>query len=137
MFDCRFLRLLTDYNWTFSSLIVDINSDLAPEDEKEIQVNVVCSISNSVYSSIVFYNRFKFSSIILQDNFMESRRVYDKNPQAVNPAMFLGTAYDKASEAWTRSSPSHLVRILFEAWHLFFGIWILFYSFKFKLCKNQ
>lgn len=34
----RFLRLLSEYDWTFSALVVDINGDLSPEDEKEINV---------------------------------------------------------------------------------------------------
>lgn len=36
------------------------------------------------------------------------RKINDENRQ-VEPAMFLATSYDKASEAWTRSSPSFLV----------------------------
>lgn len=35
----RFLRLLSEYDWTFSALVVDINGDLTPEDEKEIHVS--------------------------------------------------------------------------------------------------
>ncbi|KAL6222410.1 hypothetical protein ACLB2K_005802 [Fragaria x ananassa] len=73
----RFLRLLSDYDWTFSALVVDINNDLTPNDEKEIR-----------------------------ENFMLSRKGYEENPQNVNSAMFLATAYDKASEAWTRFSPN-------------------------------
>ncbi|CAB4287669.1 unnamed protein product [Prunus armeniaca] len=75
----RFLRLLVDYDWTFSALVVDINNDLTPNDEKEIS-----------------------------DNFMSSRKTYEENVQSVNPAMFLATAYDKASEAWTRFSPNSM-----------------------------
>ncbi|PQQ09906.1 nucleolar protein 6 [Prunus yedoensis var. nudiflora] len=75
----RFLRLLADYDWTFSALVVDINNDLTPNDEKEIS-----------------------------DNFMSSRKTYEENVQSVNPAMFLATAYDKASEAWTRFSPNSM-----------------------------
>ncbi|XP_059457350.1 uncharacterized protein LOC132187164 [Corylus avellana] len=73
----RFLRLLSEYDWTFSALVVDINNDLGPNDEKEIS-----------------------------DNFMLSRKAYEENKQNVSTAMFLGTAYDKASEAWTRFSPN-------------------------------
>ncbi|GMN52485.1 hypothetical protein TIFTF001_021616 [Ficus carica] len=73
----RFLRLLSDYDWTFSPLIVDINNDLSPNGEKEIS-----------------------------ENFMSSRKAYEANVQDVEPAMFLATAYDKSSEAWTGSSPS-------------------------------
>lgn len=40
---------------------------------------------------------------------MSSRKAYDANVQHVEPAMFLATAYDKSSEAWTRSSPSSSV----------------------------
>ncbi|KAL6227171.1 hypothetical protein ACLB2K_001130 [Fragaria x ananassa] len=76
----RFLRLLSDYDWTFSALVVDINNDLTPNDEKEIR-----------------------------ENFMFSRKGYEENPQNVNSALFLATAYDKASEAWTRFSPNSVV----------------------------
>ncbi|GLT39138.1 hypothetical protein SLA2020_133450 [Shorea laevis] len=75
----RFLRLLADYDWTFSPLVVDINNDLSRNDEKEIN-----------------------------DNFMLTRKAYEENPQNISTAMFLATAYDKASEAWTTSSPSSL-----------------------------
>lgn len=37
----RFLRLLSEYDWTFSALVVDINNDLGPNDEKEISVSSV------------------------------------------------------------------------------------------------
>ena len=37
----RFLRLLSQYDWTYSPLIVDINNDLSPSDEKEINVSCV------------------------------------------------------------------------------------------------
>ncbi|KAF8377927.1 hypothetical protein HHK36_031315 [Tetracentron sinense] len=73
----RFLRLLSDYDWTFSPLVVDINSDLTLKDEKEIN-----------------------------ENFMSSRKSYENSVQNVNPAMFLATTYDKTSEAWTRFSPN-------------------------------
>ncbi|KAL3525384.1 hypothetical protein ACH5RR_013756 [Cinchona calisaya] len=73
----RFLRLLSEYDWTFSALVVDINGDLSPEDEKEIH-----------------------------ENFTLSRKNAEETPQSANPAMFLATAYDKLSEAWTRSSPT-------------------------------
>lgn len=73
----RFLRLLAEYDWTFSPLIIDINDDLSRNDEKEIN-----------------------------DNFMRTRKAYEKNPQDISTAMFLATAYDKASEAWTSSSPT-------------------------------
>lgn len=43
---------------------------------------------------------------------MMSRKIYDQNPQGVDPPMFIGTSYDKASEAWTRSSPNSLVSIV-------------------------
>ncbi|XP_027117353.1 uncharacterized protein [Coffea arabica] len=72
----RFLRLLSEYDWTFSALVVDINGDLTPEDEKEIHENFTSSRKNS------------------------------ENPESANPAMFLATPYDKKSEAWTRSSPT-------------------------------
>ncbi|XP_059623649.1 uncharacterized protein LOC132266698 [Cornus florida] len=73
----RFLRLLSEYDWTYSALNIDINGDLTPDDEKEIN-----------------------------ENFLSSRKAYQESTQNLNPAMFLATAYDKASEAWTRSSPN-------------------------------
>ncbi|KAI4381714.1 hypothetical protein MLD38_007764 [Melastoma candidum] len=76
----RFLRLLSEFDWSFSPLIVDINNDLSPVDMKEIN-----------------------------EHFMLSRKMDRENGQ-VEPAMFLATSYDKASEAWTRSSPSVLER---------------------------
>ncbi|XP_028775663.1 nucleolar protein 6 isoform X2 [Neltuma alba] len=39
----RFLRLLSEYGWTFSSLVVDINNDLSQSDKKEITDNFVLS----------------------------------------------------------------------------------------------
>ncbi|KDP42811.1 hypothetical protein JCGZ_23753 [Jatropha curcas] len=75
----RFLRLLADYDWTFSPLVVDINVDLTPNDRKEIY-----------------------------DNFTLSRKEFEENRQNISPAMFLATCYDKASEAWTRFSPNSL-----------------------------
>ena len=38
----RFLRLQSEYDWTFSALVVDINEDLSPKDEEEISVSFVC-----------------------------------------------------------------------------------------------
>ncbi|XP_043710808.1 nucleolar protein 6 isoform X3 [Telopea speciosissima] len=73
----RFLRLLSDYDWTFSPLVVDINCDMSLKDEKEIS-----------------------------ENFMLSRKSYEKKAENLEPAMFLATAYDKASEAWTKCSPN-------------------------------
>ncbi|KAM3729279.1 hypothetical protein ACB098_M003800 [Castanea mollissima] len=76
----RFLRLLSEYDWTFSALVVDINEDLSPKDEKEISIS--------------------------SNNFMLTRKGYEENKQNGSAAMFLATAYDKASEAWTRFSPN-------------------------------
>ncbi|CAL5371205.1 unnamed protein product [Camellia sinensis] len=73
----RFLRLLSEYDWAFSALIVDINGDMTLNDEKEVN-----------------------------GDFMSSRKAHDENRQNIRPAMFLATAYDKVSEAWTRSSPT-------------------------------
>ncbi|KAK6258334.1 hypothetical protein SCA6_012808 [Theobroma cacao] len=75
----RFLRLLAEHDWAFSPLVVDINGDLSQNDEKEIE-----------------------------DNFMQIRKAYEENTQNRSKAMFLATAYDKASEAWTRCSPNPL-----------------------------
>lgn len=75
----RFLRLLAEYDWTFSPLIIDINSDFNPCDKKEIY-----------------------------DKFMLTRKGYEESSQNISPAMFLATSYDKASEAWTRLSPNVL-----------------------------
>ncbi|KAH9711399.1 nucleolar protein [Citrus sinensis] len=73
----RFLRLLAEYDWTFSALVIDINNDFGPEDFK-----------------------------LINDNFVSSRKASEENVQNVNPALFLATAYDKASEAWTTCSPN-------------------------------
>ncbi|KAI8019409.1 Nucleolar protein 6 [Camellia lanceoleosa] len=73
----RFLRLLSEYDWAFSALIVDINGDMTLNDEKEVN-----------------------------GDFMSSRKAHNENRQNISPAMFLATAYDKVSEAWTRSSPT-------------------------------
>uniref|UniRef100_A0A0D3HRU2 Nucleolar protein 6 n=1 Tax=Oryza barthii TaxID=65489 RepID=A0A0D3HRU2_9ORYZ len=73
----RFLRLLSSFDWTFSPMIIDINNDFNLKDEKEIN-----------------------------ENFMLSRKSYEQNPHDIEPAMFLATSYDKASESWTRHSPS-------------------------------
>ncbi|KAJ4714403.1 nucleolar protein 6 [Melia azedarach] len=75
----RFLRLVAEYDWTFSTLVVDINNDFGPDDHKEIN-----------------------------ENFMSSRKMSEENGQNISPAMFLATAYDKASEAWTRCSPNSM-----------------------------
>uniref|UniRef100_A0A1J3J6H3 Nucleolar protein 6 n=1 Tax=Noccaea caerulescens TaxID=107243 RepID=A0A1J3J6H3_NOCCA len=73
----RFLRLLADYDWMFYPLIVDINNDFGRNEEKEIN-----------------------------DNFMSSRKGYEKDRQNITSAMFLAAPYDKASEAWTSTSPN-------------------------------
>ncbi|KAI3852889.1 hypothetical protein MKX03_003276 [Papaver bracteatum] len=73
----RFLRLLSNYDWTFSPLIVDINGDMTSKDEKEIH-----------------------------ENFMTSRKAYEESPQNLDRPMFLATSYDKSSEAWTKYSPN-------------------------------
>ncbi|XP_061342356.1 uncharacterized protein LOC133288574 isoform X3 [Gastrolobium bilobum] len=75
----RFLRLLSNYDWTFSPLVVDINNDLSQSDEKEIN-----------------------------DNFLLRRKGQGENGQSVGPMMFLVTVYDKASETWTGLSPNAL-----------------------------
>ncbi|CAL1360812.1 unnamed protein product [Linum trigynum] len=75
----RFLRLLADYDWTFSPMVIDMKDDLSPSDKKEIE-----------------------------DNFRLSRKGYAGNMQNISPAMFLATSYDKASEAWTSSSPNSM-----------------------------
>ncbi|KAG2623176.1 hypothetical protein PVAP13_3KG040362 [Panicum virgatum] len=76
----RFLRLLSTFDWTFSPMVLDINNDFNLKDEKEIN-----------------------------ENFMMSRKSYEQNPHDIEPAMFLATSYDKASEAWTKQSPSKSV----------------------------
>ncbi|PON74894.1 Nrap protein [Parasponia andersonii] len=73
----RFLRLLSDYDWTFSPLVVDINNDLGSDGEKEIT-----------------------------ENFMLTRKTYETNTQDIEHAMFVATVYDRSSEAWTRFSPN-------------------------------
>lgn len=76
----RFLRLLSNYDWIFCPLVIDINNDFTSKDEKEIN-----------------------------ENFMLSRKSYQENAQDVEPIMFLATSYDKASEAWTKFSPNRMV----------------------------
>ncbi|KAF4390253.1 hypothetical protein F8388_019908, partial [Cannabis sativa] len=73
----RFLLLLSDYDWTFAPLIVDINEDLGTDGEKEIT-----------------------------ENFMLARKAYESNAQDIKHAMFVATGYDRSSEAWTRFSPN-------------------------------
>lgn len=73
----RFLRLLSEYDWSFSPLIVDINGDLNPDDKKEIN-----------------------------ENFNSSRDTSGEETRSTRSAMFLATTYDKFSEAWSASSPS-------------------------------
>ncbi|ONM34012.1 hypothetical protein ZEAMMB73_Zm00001d041900 [Zea mays] len=79
----RFLRLLSSFDWIFSPMVIDINNDFNLMDEKEIN-----------------------------DNFMLSRKSYERNPHDIEPAMFLATSYDKTSEAWTKQSPSKSVCVL-------------------------
>uniref|UniRef100_A0A803Q1Y2 Nucleolar protein 6 n=1 Tax=Cannabis sativa TaxID=3483 RepID=A0A803Q1Y2_CANSA len=73
----RFLLLLSDYDWTFAPLIIDINEDLGTDGEKEIT-----------------------------ENFMLARKAYESNAQDIKHAMFVATGYDRSSEAWTRFSPN-------------------------------
>ncbi|XP_050228407.1 uncharacterized protein LOC126677694 [Mercurialis annua] len=75
----RFLRLLAEYDWTFSPLIVDLNNDLSPNDMKEIY-----------------------------DNFSLSRKSYEENMKNISTSMFLATSYDKDSDAWTGTAPNIL-----------------------------
>ncbi|PHT91220.1 hypothetical protein T459_06333 [Capsicum annuum] len=73
----RFLRLLSEYDWAFSPLIVDFDGEFSTEEKNKIN-----------------------------ENFMRSREEHEKDTQKLSPAMFLATKYDIASEAWTRSSPT-------------------------------
>lgn len=75
----RFLRLLCEYDWKFTPLIVDINGDMTADDKTEIK-----------------------------ENFMSTRKAHEGNASEVSPAIFLATVYDKSSEAWTASSPNPL-----------------------------
>ncbi|XP_021848982.2 uncharacterized protein [Spinacia oleracea] len=75
----RFLRLLSEYDWKFSPLIVDINGDMTADNVTEIN-----------------------------KNFMSSRKAHEGSVSEAIPAIFLGTTYDKCSEAWTSSSPNPL-----------------------------
>ncbi|WVZ88498.1 hypothetical protein U9M48_035015 [Paspalum notatum var. saurae] len=68
------------FDWTFSPMVIDINNDFNLKDEKDIN-----------------------------ENFMLSRKSYEQNPHDIKPAMFLAASYDKASEAWTKQSPSKSV----------------------------
>lgn len=112
----RFLRLLADYDWTFSPLIVDINNDLTPNDKKEIYVSSVVDRNHlfcwvSLFYKISLYPLFDghLLDMIFQDNFTLSRKGHEVNTQNISPSMFLATSYDKASEAWTRFAPNSLV----------------------------
>ncbi|MCD7454518.1 hypothetical protein HAX54_025139 [Datura stramonium] len=73
----RFLRLLSQYDWAFSPLIIDFDGDFSTEEKNKIN-----------------------------ENFMRSREEHEKDAQNLSPAMFLATKYDITSEAWTRSSPT-------------------------------
>ncbi|KAI3726492.1 hypothetical protein L1987_66289 [Smallanthus sonchifolius] len=73
----RFLRVLSEHDWMFTPMIVDINEDMTPDDEKEIN-----------------------------DKFSLSRKAYEEGTGSITSAMYLATAYDKGSEAWTSSCPS-------------------------------
>ncbi|KAL4197282.1 hypothetical protein AMTRI_Chr04g187510 [Amborella trichopoda] len=73
----RFLRLLSEYDWDLSPLIVDINGELILEDIREIN-----------------------------NNFIQSRKPCEENGQTRDRAMFLATSYDRASESWTKLSPT-------------------------------
>ncbi|KAJ9561979.1 hypothetical protein OSB04_007139 [Centaurea solstitialis] len=73
----RFLRVLSEHDWMFTPLIVDINEDMTPDDEKEIN-----------------------------EKFTSSRKAFEEGTGSVTSAMYLATAYDKGSEAWTSTSPS-------------------------------
>ncbi|KAK1287468.1 hypothetical protein QJS10_CPB19g00575 [Acorus calamus] len=76
----RFLRLLSDYDWNFSPLIVDINNDFTLKDKQEIN-----------------------------EIFIISRKTNEVKAKEIEPAMFLATSYDKGSQAWTKFSPSSWV----------------------------
>ncbi|KAK1324081.1 hypothetical protein QJS10_CPA02g01160 [Acorus calamus] len=76
----RFLRLLSDYDWNFSPLIVDINNDFTLKDKQEIN-----------------------------EIFIISRKTNEVKAKEMEPAMFLATSYDKRSQAWTKFSPSSWV----------------------------
>ncbi|CAN4080066.1 unnamed protein product [Withania somnifera] len=73
----RFLRLLSDYDWGFSPLIVDFDGDFSAEVKNKIN-----------------------------ESFMRSREEHERDSHNLSPAMFLATNYDTTSEAWTRSSPT-------------------------------
>ncbi|KAL5704638.1 hypothetical protein ACHQM5_023031 [Ranunculus cassubicifolius] len=73
----RFLRLLSNHDWAFTPLVIDINEDMNLQDKKDIA-----------------------------ESFMQSRTSSEENAQSQEPAMFLATTYDKTSEAWTKSSPN-------------------------------
>ncbi|KAL8250850.1 hypothetical protein R6Q59_034543 [Mikania micrantha] len=73
----RFLRLLSEHDWMFTPMIVDINEDMTLDDEKEIN-----------------------------NKFLLSRKAYEEGTGSIISAMYLATTYDKGSEAWTSSCPS-------------------------------
>ncbi|KAG9136046.1 hypothetical protein Leryth_021273 [Lithospermum erythrorhizon] len=93
-FSAPFLRLLSEYDWMFSALIVDINGDLTHTDEKEINERE-------------FFYSYLFMALKFE-NFTSTRKEFEADKRNVNPAMFVATPYDKASEAWTRFSPTYM-----------------------------
>ncbi|ESQ49452.1 hypothetical protein EUTSA_v100213920mg, partial [Eutrema salsugineum] len=44
----------------------------------------------------------------INDNFMSSRKGYEEDRQNISSATFLAAPYDKASEAWTTTSPNFI-----------------------------
>ena len=129
LFFCRFLRLLSEYDWSFSPLIVDINGDLTPDDGKEINVTAAIIIYYHMFS---FLENFLLTHLIfVQESFISNRKQYEGNMHNAKPAMFLATSYDKESEAWTMQSPT--VAVSSSTNSILFAIRI-FYTVDFYLC---
>lgn len=66
---CRFLRLLYEHDWTFSPLIVDINGDLSPDEEKEINVSTMVLVNfflvAGVLNDYMLFPNIELSSILI------------------------------------------------------------------------
>lgn len=106
--------MLSEYDWKFSPLIVDINGDLTADDMKEINVlveNYFMLVTVLNLKEFFTSNHGFVTPPCLQENFLSSRKSHEGSAGEVSPSIFLATTYDKDSEAWTASSPNSPVSI--------------------------
>eukprot|EP01018_Ginkgo_biloba_P017195 Gb_07104 [translate_table: standard] len=77
----RFLRLIANYDWAMSPLIVDVNGDLTVKDQDQIM-----------------------------SQFIANRKGSEEETGAANggPAMYIATPYDRESQSWTSFFPDKL-----------------------------